>query len=120
MAAVIARSWVPIAPMRSGVGIKNKVLEAWACARPVVMSPLATNGLILPADHASLVCRNAEAMAAAAIRLLRDDDARHRLGQTARTNVERHFTWAGAADRLDALLRQDDARSGYCSTLRSG
>ncbi len=49
MATILGRSWVSIAPMRSGVGIKNKVLEAWACARPVVMTRLATNGLIVPA-----------------------------------------------------------------------
>ena len=46
--AVISRSWVSIAPMRSGVGIKNKVLEAWACGRPVVLSGPATNGLAVP------------------------------------------------------------------------
>ncbi len=106
MTRAIGRSWVSIAPMRSGVGIKNKVLEAWACARPVVMTELATNGLVIPPDHAPLVCRSADALADAVIRLLKHTDERRRLGQSARANVQRHFTWAGAADRLDALLRQ--------------
>jgi len=107
MTREIGRSWVSIAPMRSGVGIKNKVLEAWACARPVVMTSMATNGLIVPPDHAPLVCRDAEALADAVIRLFSDTDARRRLGQSARANVADHFTWAGAADRIDALLRAD-------------
>jgi glycosyltransferase involved in cell wall biosynthesis len=106
MAREIGRSWVSIAPMRSGVGIKNKVLEAWACARPVVLNRLATNGLVLPADHASLVCQDADAMAGAVVALFNDADRRHRLGQSARENVQHHFTWAGAAARIDALLRQ--------------
>lgn len=105
MTQVLGESWVAIAPMRSGVGIKNKVLEAWACARPVVMSRLAANGLIIPPDHAPLVGTNAGAMATAVLRLFGDADERHRLGMSARQNVERHFTWAGAAARLDALLR---------------
>lgn len=105
MMQVIGRSWVSIAPMRSGVGIKNKVLEAWACGRPVVMSHLATNGLVVPADHSELVAGSAEAMAASVIALLEDGSRRHRLGQSARDNVERHFTWDEAADKLDALLR---------------
>jgi glycosyltransferase involved in cell wall biosynthesis len=106
MAREIGRSWVSIAPMRSGVGIKNKVLEAWACARPVVLSRLATNGLIVPADHAWLVDTTAEAMAASVLALFADAGRRRRLGQSARENVQAHFTWAGAAARVDTLLRQ--------------
>ena len=106
MVREIGRSWVSIAPMRSGVGIKNKVLEAWACARPVVLSRLATNGLIVPADHVALVGTNADAMAASVLALFEDAARRRRLGQSARENVQAHFTWAGAAARVDALLRQ--------------
>jgi polysaccharide biosynthesis protein PslH len=106
MVPILGRSWVSIAPMRSGVGIKNKVLEAWACARPVVLSRLATNGLIVPVDHAGLVETGAEAMAAAVVALFNDAERRRRLGQSARENVQAHFAWAGAAARLDALLRQ--------------
>jgi hypothetical protein len=81
------------------------VLEAWACARPVVLTRLATNGLIVPPGHADLVCDSADAMAGAVIRLFNDAAERHRLGQSARETVQRHFTWAKAAARLDALLR---------------
>jgi glycosyltransferase involved in cell wall biosynthesis len=105
MVPILGRSWVCIAPMRSGVGIKNKVLEAWACARPVVMSPLATNGLIVPAEHAGLVGASAEATARSVIALFNDADRRRKLGESARRNVEANFTWAGAAARIDALLR---------------
>ena len=106
MVREIGRSWVSIAPMRSGVGVKNKVLEAWACARPVVLSRFATNGLIVPAGHAGLVGTNADAMAASVLALFNDADRRRRLGHAARENVQTHFTWAGAAARMDALLRQ--------------
>jgi glycosyltransferase involved in cell wall biosynthesis len=106
MPAVLGRAWVAIAPMRSGVGIKNKVLEAWACARPVVMTPLATNGLVLPPDHAPLVNDSPGAMAATVIALLQDAQRRRTLGCSARDHVQAHFTWAGAAAHLDALLRQ--------------
>ena len=105
MVEVLGRSWVSIAPMRSGVGIKNKVLEAWACARPVVMSELATNGLIVPPDHASLVCRGADAMADAVLRLFSSARERERLGQCARENVRQNFTWGQVTSHLDALLQ---------------
>ncbi len=106
MLSILGRSWVSIAPMRSGVGIKNKVLEAWASARPVVLSRLATNGLIVPADDAHLIATRADAMARSVVALFKDADQRRRLGQSARANVQTYFTWAGAAARVDALLRQ--------------
>jgi glycosyltransferase involved in cell wall biosynthesis len=105
MASVIGRSWVSIAPMRSGVGIKNKVLESWACARPVVLTQLATNGLIVPPDHAPLVCQSPDALADAVVRLFNDAPLRHALGASARANVQAHFTWASMAALVDALLR---------------
>jgi glycosyltransferase involved in cell wall biosynthesis len=88
------------------VGIKNKVLEAWACARPVVMTGLATNGLIVPPDHMPLVIDGAASMAGLIVSLLKDEGRRRRLGRSARENVQAHFTWAGAAAQIDALLRQ--------------
>ncbi|MGK7869666.1 glycosyltransferase family 4 protein [Falsiroseomonas sp. E2-1-a20] len=110
MVAVLGRCWVTLAPMRSGAGIKNKVLESWACARPVVMTPLATNGLVLPAGHQALVATGPAALAEAVIALFRDAPMRHDLGLAARAQVLRHGSWAAAADRLDQLLR--DAGAG--------
>ena len=104
MTQVLGESWVAIAPMCSGVGMKNKVLEAWACARPVVMSRLATNGLHIPSDHASLVGMSPGDMAKAVLRLLSDATERRRLGRSARDNAL-SYTWAAAAARLDVLLR---------------
>ncbi len=101
--AVLSRSWVSVAPMRTGVGIKNKVLEAWACGRPVVMTGRATNGLVLPPGHARLVQEGAPALAAQIVALLQDADARRALGNAARAHAAR-CSWAAAADQLDELL----------------
>jgi polysaccharide biosynthesis protein PslH len=105
MAEVLGRSWVSIAPMRSGVGIKNKVLEAWACGRPVVLTPLATNGLQLPEGHRALVHTSADGLAASVIALLTDPAARRALGRSALASVRANATWAAAAARIDTLLR---------------
>ena len=106
MAGEIHAAWVALAPMRTGTGIKNKVLEAWACARPAVMTGRATNGLVLPPGHAGLVQDGAAGLAEAAAALLRDAAARRRLGRAARATAARAFTWDGAAGRMDALLRR--------------
>jgi glycosyltransferase involved in cell wall biosynthesis len=104
MAAELQAAWVAVAPMRAGVGLKNKVLEAWACARPVVLTPLAMNGLTLPPGHAGLVQAGAAGIADGVAMLLGDGAARKELGRTARAMVARDFTWARVGDRLNALL----------------
>ncbi len=105
MHSEIQAAWVAIAPMRTGVGLKNKVLEAWACARPVVLTPMAMNGLALPPGHARLVQARTAGLADAAVALLRDAASRQRSGDAAHAMVARDFTWAGAATWIDALLR---------------
>jgi glycosyltransferase involved in cell wall biosynthesis len=104
MGAVLARSRACLAPMRAGSGLKNKVLEAWASARPVVMTPIATNGLILPPGHAALVHKGAAALAAAAVALLGKPGEADRLGAAARQHVRQHYTWQKQGERLSSLL----------------
>ena len=106
MRAVLARTRVGLAPMRAGSGIKNKVLEAWACARPVVMTRVAANGLSVPEGHASLVRDGPEAQAEAAIGLLRDPGRAAALGALARAHVAAVFSWERQAERLDRILRE--------------
>lgn len=105
MPAVLRRSQVSIAPMRCGVGVKNKILEAWACARPVVLTPLAANGLATPPGHEFLVRSTAHDLAQAVIMLLRDPATAARLGSQARAHVQEHYTWEEAGCRMDRLLR---------------
>jgi glycosyltransferase involved in cell wall biosynthesis len=104
MAAVLRGAWVAVAPMRSGAGIKNKVLEAWAVGTPVVMSRLACNGLSLDAAARSLIADDAAAQAALVIRLLRDAPERWRLGTAAYELARREHSWAEAAARISELL----------------
>lgn len=104
--AVLRRSQVSIAPMRSGVGVKNKVLEAWACARPVVLTPLAVNGLVIPDGHEALVRSTPAGLAHAAIALLRDRALATRLGAQACNHVHEHYTWKNSAAQIDRLLRE--------------
>lgn len=102
----IRRSWIAVAPMRSGGGVKNKVLEAWAAERPVVLSELATTGLHLDETLRETVTAGEREMAAAVVRLLRDEAARRRLGSAGRRVVAERHTWRKAVEPLEELLRE--------------
>jgi len=104
MAAALGGAWVAVAPMRSGAGIKNKVLEAWAAGTPVVMTQMAGNGLSLDRDAQQLVSDQPEELAARIVALLDDPAERWRQGANARTLAADRHSWTAAGDRLSALL----------------
>lgn len=103
--SILRRSQVSIAPMRSGVGVKNKVLEAWASGVAVVLTPLAVNGLTIPCGHDRLIRSTASDLAQAVIDMFREGAEARRLGESARRHVRDHYTWRLSADRIDLLLR---------------
>ncbi|MGH7541400.1 MAG: glycosyltransferase family 4 protein, partial [Gemmatimonadota bacterium] len=115
MGELLATAWVAVAPMRSGGGIKNKVLEAWAVGTPVVMSSLAANGLTPGYDRGCLVADQPRALVDAVVRLLTDPDERRRRGQAGFEFVRDQHTWGRAADQMTALLRGALAPSGLDS-----
>lgn len=92
-----------IAPLRTGAGIKNKVLEAAAMAKPLIVTPVAADGIGLVAGQHALYGQTAAELAAAAIRLLNDPAYGRALGAAARRLVESRFTWEGVADQYAAL-----------------
>lgn len=104
MGGELARAWVAVAPMRSGSGIKNKVLEAWMRERPVVMTTLASNGLALDETTRELVVDEPDAVARRVLELLRSSARRRLLGRASRrVAVERHG-WAAAGVALLRLI----------------
>lgn len=101
---------VYLCPMRSGAGLKNKILEAWAMEVPVVANPLCCQGLSVTDGHNALVGEDAEELAGAVLRVLRDPSLARRLGRAGRNTVEREYSWSSRGKELEAVL-QAAARS---------
>ncbi|MFA7605217.1 MAG: TIGR03087 family PEP-CTERM/XrtA system glycosyltransferase [Rhodocyclaceae bacterium] len=98
---------VVVAPLRIARGIQNKVLEAMAMARPVVVSAASAAGLegvpgqdFMPADEA-------EDFVARILELSADAGARERMGQAARECVLLHYSWQAHLAAFDALLSDE-------------
>lgn len=105
MLPVLAKAWVAVAPIRLGSGVRNKVLEAWAAGKPVVMTEMATNGLPEAKGFGDLIVDNPQRMARVVSRLVSDPSERERMGRLGyRFALAR--SWAVAGDAVDALLRQ--------------
>jgi glycosyl transferase family 1 len=81
-----------VAPMRIGSGIKVKVLTALAAGRPVVMTPLANEGIDAAPQREALVASTPQGLADSIVRVLGDDDLAARLGRAGRELAARRFS----------------------------
>jgi len=94
-----------VCPMRKGAGIKNKILQAWAMAKPVIATSVALGGLRIIPDGNIIVTDGPKSFAQEVIRLLDNPGFREELGQTGRQTVVEHYTWEQQARSLEGALR---------------
>ncbi|HEV7596316.1 MAG TPA: glycosyltransferase family 4 protein [Gemmatimonadaceae bacterium] len=107
--ASLAQAWLAVAPMRTGSGLKNKILEAWSVGTPAVMTPIATNGLV-GAPTSLLLTAEGTALASLVVDLLTDPERLAELGALARVTALKNFSWKSQAAALDAILDRAAAR----------
>jgi len=98
----LAHATAAVAPMRIARGIQNKVLEAMAMARPVVVTPDGLEGIGARPGAEVLVAADAESFAAQCARAAQPDAAA--IGQAARARVLADYVWAERLRGFDALL----------------
>jgi glycosyltransferase involved in cell wall biosynthesis len=103
---------VVMAPVRTGGGMRMKVLQAMAAGKAVVTTTRGTEGFTGFAEEPPLAVADGEAeIAAATATLLEDDERRLRLGERAREFAERHHSPAAWAERLTAVY--EEARAAH-------
>ena len=91
----IGHAAVAVAPLRIARGIQNKVLEAMAMARAVVVSPQALEGIDAVPGSELVLAEDAPAFAAAVGALLEGQaSAASAIGQAARAKVQRQYSWS--------------------------
>jgi sugar transferase (PEP-CTERM/EpsH1 system associated) len=93
---------VAVAPLRIARGIQNKVLEAMAMGRPVVVSPQALEGIAATPGKDLLLADGADAFMATISALLAAPDAA--IGAAARAQVEREYSWPSKLARIEERL----------------
>jgi glycosyltransferase involved in cell wall biosynthesis len=109
----LERAAVVVAPMRTGGGMRVKVLHAMAAGRPVVTTALGAAGLDAGEEALPLLlAEDAGAFAAAVARQLGDEAARGDLGRRARAFVAARHRWDSYGARLEAVYDE------ICGTTR--
>jgi glycosyltransferase involved in cell wall biosynthesis len=101
----LERAAVVVAPILSGGGTRVKVVEAAACGKAIVSTPLGIEGLDFKDGRDLLVADNPAAFAKAVILLLRDPARRAALGAAARQTATRYDWHAIGVQFRDVLER---------------
>jgi glycosyltransferase involved in cell wall biosynthesis len=94
-----ARAQAVAVPLAVSAGTNVKVLEAMACGRAVVSTPVGCQGLGLTDGHDILIRAPGEAFAEGLLALLEDAALRQRIAAEARRTVEARFGWDAIAAR---------------------
>ena len=99
-----------LAPVRTGGGMRMKVLQAIAAGKAVVTTPRGAEGFdCFEEEPPLMVADEASAIAAATSALLEDESRRRELGARARAFAERHHSPRAWAERLTSVY--EEARS---------
>jgi glycosyltransferase involved in cell wall biosynthesis len=106
----LGRGSVFIAPMFEGVGLRGKILEAWAMAKPVVGTSLALQGLERAKGRAAIVADDHVSFADHLSELLEDENSAAAMGNLGRQLVVSSYSWDAFADLYHTV---------YCDAMRA-
>lgn len=106
-----ARSRILVAPMRSSIGLQNKLLEGMAMRIPCVTTPLSNNALQAQPGKEIMVADTAEDFAAAIIKLISHPELAVSISDDAWKFVRDYYAWEPICDRLANFIAADEKKS---------
>jgi len=102
----LAKASVALAPMISGTGLKNKILEAMAMSKPVVSTSIGVRGIDVTPEENIIIADEPTEFGDRVVELLSNAKLRERLASEGRRLVETKYSWERMADMLNELLEQ--------------
>jgi len=104
ISAEICLSSIAIAPMQSGAGMQNKILEAMSCGVPVVTTSLGLGSIGAFEEPFVLVADTASEFADSVLHLLSNRSLAARLGSLSRDYILRNHDWNSIGKRFVSAL----------------
>jgi sugar transferase (PEP-CTERM/EpsH1 system associated) len=102
----LQQATVAVAPISYGVGIQNKVLEAMACATPVVATSQAVSTLDVTDGKELLISDHPDQFAKNVLQLLENQHYREKIGESGLKFVKIHHKWSTIASKLEDIYKE--------------
>ena len=93
-------------PLRFGLGVKNKILEAMASGAPIVATSRSLSGTPLIDGCDALVADDDTKFTEAVVRLLSEPELRESLSREARRKAEAEYSWDSITSAFEELYRE--------------
>jgi glycosyltransferase involved in cell wall biosynthesis len=106
MAAAMNEAQVAIAPLWSGSGMQNKILEAMACSLPVVCTSIGLGNINAINGESVLITDDADTFSALCIELLQNNEKCKTIGRTASTAIESFYSIQHHSQLLEKLYQK--------------
>ena len=97
------KAQVVVVPLRTGVGIRGKILEGWAAGTAIVATRLACWGIRAGHGENILMAENTEEFALWTLALLRNPDFAARLGRAGRETAVQFYDWRLMGEQMLSL-----------------
>jgi len=96
------KAQVVVVPVRTGVGIRGKILEGWAAGKAMVATSVACLGIRAVHGENIMVADSPRDFATWTVALLRNPDFCLKLAKAGRRTAERHYDWSHLGEQLVA------------------
>jgi sugar transferase (PEP-CTERM/EpsH1 system associated) len=105
------KATLAVVPLVYGAGIQNKILEAMACATPVVTTSKTLTSLGVTPGRELLVADGADVFAQTVSNLLDDQEQQSKVGSGGAEYVQLHHSWKAIAGRMVGYYSESSVRS---------
>ena len=110
------RAQIVVVPLRTGVGIRGKILEAWAAGKAMIATPLACQGIRAVHGENIMIAAGADEFARQTLALLRDPDLCTQLGRAGRETAVDFYDWNRLGQEMinlyESVVRRNSSHSG--------
>ena len=100
-----------VAPLLSGAGMKGKVLNALAYGIPVVLTPIAAEGIGLRHGYDCMIARKPSEWVSAITQICKNDDLWNAMSVAARKYVASHFSFEAGQKKMKETFEAIDLYS---------
>jgi glycosyltransferase involved in cell wall biosynthesis len=101
----LAETAVFIVPLRAGGGMRVKILDAWCWGVPIVSTSIGAEGIEIEQGSNILIADDAETLADAVVRILRDPALGDALRENGRSWVKERYDWRQVYRQWDDVYR---------------
>ncbi len=107
----LAKSSVAVAPMISGSGMKNKILEAMGMGKAVIATSIGAMGIDVTPGKNIIMADEPMVFAQRVTELLSNEQLRRVIAHNARKHAETQCSWEKTADRFSELFEEKQLKN---------